>query len=180
VDNPGRLYILFLILFFGFSFSSCNKQSSDQMPETEVELEVMIRGSAYLEDGNYEQANSVYSQFVIKYPAHPYVDDAVYRMAYISVIADDKNPYYDYKKALILFKNFIENYPNSRYINACQNWVNLLNTVNKLNEEKSTSKVGTGINSAEINHLKNELKRVQADNARLQNTLEELQKAIER
>ena len=111
---------------------------------------------------------------------HPYLDDAAYRLAYISIIADEKNPYFDYQKALLLFQNFIENYPNSRYINASQNWINLLLQVAKLREEHAVSKTGNGMNSSEINRLKNELNRVQAENARLKNTLEELQKAIER
>jgi outer membrane protein assembly factor BamD (BamD/ComL family) len=169
-----------VLIFLGFLLSDCNKQTSYEKPETEVELDLMKSGSAYLENGNFTQAQELYLQFVENYPTHPYVDDAAYRLAYISVISDDKNPYYNYEKGLILFENFIENYPNSRYIIACQNWVNLLDTVVKLNEKKSTSKVATGENSSEINRLKRELKRVQAENAKLQNTLEELQKAIER
>jgi outer membrane protein assembly factor BamD (BamD/ComL family) len=152
----------------------------NENPETEPELEIMTRGSEYIENGNFNDAKNLYTQFIARYPTHPYVDDAAYRLAYISVIADDRNPYFDYKNGLILFENFIENYPNSRYINACQNWVNLLSTVIKLNEEMLSSKAGNGDNSAEINRLKNELKRVRAENAKLQTTLEELQKAIER
>jgi hypothetical protein len=50
----------------------------------------------------------------------------------------------------------------------------------RLTEEQSAAKLGTGDDSAEINRLKNELKRVEAENANLKQTLEELQKAIER
>jgi outer membrane protein assembly factor BamD (BamD/ComL family) len=169
-----------LVFFSGFLLIACNNQKSHDLAESDIELKIMERGSAFLGKGEYDQAKNVYSQFILKYPEHPYVDDAAYRLAYISVIADDKNPYFDYKNGQILFKNFIENYPNSRYITACQNWVNLLNTVMRLSEEQSAARIGEGSNSTEINRLRNELKRVQAENARLNKTLEELQRAIER
>jgi outer membrane protein assembly factor BamD (BamD/ComL family) len=180
VDSQYKLKSLILLLFIGLFFTTCNKQIADEEPETELELEFMNKGSAYLDEGNYSQAQMLYSQFIVKYPTHPYVDDAAYRLAYISVIADEENPYFDYKNGQMQFQNFIENYPNSRYINACQNWINLLKTVNKLTEIQAATEVGDGTNSTEINRLKNELKRVKAENSKLKNTLEELQKAIER
>jgi outer membrane protein assembly factor BamD (BamD/ComL family) len=167
-------------LIFGFLLSHCHKNISNEKKESEIELEIMEKGSDYLNDGKYNEAHLLYSQFVVDYPMHPFVDDAAYRLAYITIIADEENPHYDYKNALLLFKNFIENYPNSRYINASQNWINLLLQVKKLRAEQSESKAGNGMNSSEINRLKNELNRVQAENARLKNTLEELQRAIER
>ena len=181
--NEGKINkVLCLSVLFisGFLFSQCHKDISMEKTESDIELEIMQRGSDYLKNGKYNEAHSLYSQFVDEHPMHPYLDDAAYRLAYISIIADEKNPYFDYQKALLLFQNFIENYPNSRYINASQNWINLLLQVAKLREEHAVSKTGNGMNSSEINRLKNELNRVQAENARLKNTLEELQKAIER
>jgi outer membrane protein assembly factor BamD (BamD/ComL family) len=160
--------------------SACQRNNLHEKAESEIELELMKKASNNLENKNYDQAYVIYSQFVINYPTHPYVDDAAYRLAYLSVIADKENPFFNYKNGLSLFQNFIENYPNSRYINACQNWVNLLNTIIELSKNQSVSAVGKGINSSEINRLKNELKRLRAENAELKNTLDELQEAIER
>ncbi len=178
--NIYKLFCLFILIISIILLSQCHKTTVNEKTESEIELEIMERGSDYLKNGKYNEAHSLYSQFVDDHPMHPYLDDAAYRLAYMSIIADEKNPYFDYKKALLLFQNFIENYPNSRYIIASQNWVNLLLQVAKLREEHSVSKTGNGMNSSEINRLKNELNRVQAENARLINTLEELQKAIER
>lgn len=169
-----------MILILTLITWDCNQQITEDKSEADIELDIMQSAGDYLDKGNYEQAVSTYEQFITKYPNHPYVDDAAYRRAYISVIADEKNPYYDYKKAQLLFQNFIENYPNSRYINACYNWQNLLNILIKMSEEQSASKAGNGSKATEINRLKNELKRIRAENSNLRKTLEELQKAIER
>lgn len=177
VTSKKVLFLLFLILSL---FSNCHKNSTHDDFENDIELDIMERGSAYLEKGEYDEATLVYSQFMVKFPDHPYVDDAAYRLAYMCVIADIKNPYFDYKNAEILFHKFIENYPNSRYINACNNWINLLNSVRFNNEKLSESSSDEQSNFNEINQLKIELKRVQAENIKLKNTLDELQKAIER
>jgi tetratricopeptide (TPR) repeat protein len=140
----------------------------------------MNDGAAYLEKGAYKEAEGVYSQFLINSPDHPYVDDAAYRLAYMCVIADKRNPYFNYQNAEILFQNIIENYPNSRYINACQNWLNLLKIVNIDHGESSVSSIKDQLNSNEINKLRNELNRIKAENIKLKNTLDELEKAIER
>lgn len=171
--------VLFLLFFIALFFSNCNKNSTYVNQENKIELDIMEKGAAYLDKGGYEEANMIYTQFIVKFPDHPYVDDAAYRLAYMGVIADTRNPYYDYKNAMILFQKFIENYPNSRYIIACKNWIKLLESVNINNEESSVSSEKQS-NLNEINQLKIELKRVQAENVKLKNTLDELQKAIER
>jgi len=186
IENPDfigtahTLKVLFLLLPIVFLFSNCHKNSIPDDYENEVELDMMESGSAYLEKGGYEEANMIYSRFIVKYPDHPYVDDAAYRLAYMCVIADTRNPHFDYKNAVILFQNFIENYPNSRYINACNNWVNLLNSVKINSAESSVSSSSKQSDSYELNQLKIELKRVKAENVKLKNSLDELQKAIER
>ena len=178
--NLSKLHLFLFVFLFGFLFSNCHKNASHDNSVDDIELEIMKNGAVYLEKGEYEEANNVYSQFIIKYPDHPYTDDASYRLAYLCVVADDRNPYFDYQKAVILFQNFIENYPNSRYINACENWLNLLKDVKINSEGSSVSSVKNRSDSLEINTLKNELKRIKAENTKLKNTLEELEKAIER
>jgi len=169
-----------MVLLGVLLFTACNKQTSQKDFESEIELEIMKRGADYLEMGDYDQAKMVYSKFIVKFPDHPYVDDADYRLAYICVIADDNNPYFDYKNAVILFQNFIENYPNSRYIIASKNWLNLLKNVTMSIDEQASTSANDRSDSLEINQLRIELKRVQAENSKLKKTLEELQKAIER
>ena len=179
-DPVATTKVLFLLFLMVFLFSNCHKNSVHDDNEKEVELDLMESGASYLETGGYEEANMIYSRFIVKFPDHPYVDDAAYRLAYMCVIADIRNPYFDYKTAVVLFQNFIEKYPNSRYINACINWINLLKSVKFSSEESPVSSSNKQSASNEVNQLKIELKRVQADNIKLKNTLDELQKAIER
>jgi outer membrane protein assembly factor BamD (BamD/ComL family) len=168
------------LIVFALFFTNCTKKTFNGNTENEIELDLIKKGSAFLENGEYDQAKIVFSQFIEKFPGHPYVDDAAYRLAYMCVIADEINPYLDYQNATILFQNFIENYPNSRYIVACSNWLNLLKTVSLNHEEPTVSSINRQQILLEMSRLRNELKRVQAENTRLKNTLDDLQKAIER
>ena len=59
-------------------------------------------------------------------------------------------------------QNFLENYPNSRYIIACKNWLNLLNRVTISSEEPAVTPFRVRSDSFEINQLRFELNRVQA------------------
>jgi outer membrane protein assembly factor BamD (BamD/ComL family) len=178
--NPAKVFCMFLLFVLGLLFTNCNNKIADANIENEIELALIKKGSLLLEKGEYNEAKMVYSQLIEKYHDHPYVDDAAYRLAYICVIADDLNPYFDYENAAILFQNFIENYPNSRYIVACKNWLNLLKAVGHNHEKPSVSSINRQQILLELSQLRNELKRVQADNIRLRNTLDDLQKAIER
>ena len=178
--NLTKLNYFILVTLIGFQFSNCHKNASHDDDDMEVELQTMNDGADYLEKGGYEEAERIYSNFIISFPGHPYIDDAAYRLAYMRVIVDDRNPYFNYQNAVILFQNFIENYPNSRYINACQNWLNLIKVLNNEQGKSSVSAIRDQSDSYDINELKNELNRIRAENAKLKNTLEELQKAIER
>lgn len=177
---PASVFYLFFLFVVGFLFRNCNRNITYADKDNQIEQDYIQKGSAYIEKGEYDQAKDVYSQFIIKFPHHPYVDDAAYRLAYMCVIADEKNPYFDYKNAALLFQNFIENYPNSRYINACKNWLNLLKTMGIDHQEPVISPIDQQQILNEISRLRDELKRVKAENARLKNTLDDLQKAIER
>ncbi|MCK4558357.1 MAG: hypothetical protein KAV45_01140 [Calditrichia bacterium] len=59
-------------------------------------------------------------------------------------------------------QNFLENYPNSRYIIAYKNWLNLLNSVPISSEEPAVTPFRDQSDSFEINQLRIELNRVQA------------------
>jgi tetratricopeptide (TPR) repeat protein len=172
------IFISAWICFYGILWMGCSNATHDD--KENLETEIFELGNAYIKDGNYKQAWEIYSRFIMKFPTHAYVDDAAYRLAYIHVIVDDMNPYFDYHKAVGLFKNFIENYPNSRYIKACKNWLNVLtNPASRpLDPEIGTTKEES--DPALINQLKDDLSSTKRENAKLRKTLKELQTAIER
>ena len=177
VHNKSRLFFVFL---FGFICFSCARISPDNTDNSDMERQIIENGNTCIENGNYQRAKEIYYQFIIKYPDHPYIDDAEYRLAYIAVIADDKNPYFNYDNAEILFQNFIENYPNSHYIIACNNWLKLLSKVSEKSRAEESVASEDDTLSKEINQLKNQLSALQRENTQLKKTLEDLQRAIER
>ena len=172
------IFISAWICFHGSLWMGCSDATHDD--KENFETEIFELGNAYIKDGNYKQAREIYSRFIMKFPNHTYVDDAAYRLAYIRVIADDKNPYFDYNKAFGLFENFIENYPNSRYIKACKNWMNVLTNLASGTSDPEVGATKEESDSTLINQLKDELSSTKRENAKLRKTLKELQTAIER
>jgi len=177
-QNNTSVFLFILIFLTGIVVMSCNHSSSQV--DKSLEYEIMERGTVYIEMGDYEKAGIIYEQFLAKFSTHPYVDDAAYRLAYLHVLADENNPYYDYEKAEVVFENFIETYPNSRYIMACENWLSLLRNVTPAPVDPVIIKVKENADPAIMNQLKAEIKALQLENARLTQTLNELQQAIER
>jgi len=176
-NNP-YLFILISLVFFGLVSDGCNKSTYQQ--DESLEFDIMERATVYVENGEYEKAGLIYEQFIIKFTSHAYVDDAAYRFAYLHVLADDRNPYFDYKEATLLFEKFIETYPNSRYIMACKNGLNLLMSITPAPVDPVVIRVKEDADPTVLNRIKAEIKTLQLENARLKQTLDELQRAIER
>jgi len=170
VNKLSLTVIITLLIFIG-----CNdRQTVQRHTEQEDPLAgVFSHASNLIEQRAYTKAARLYQQFLERYPEHTYTDDAAYRLAYLHVTADPANPLLDYKKARFLFQNFIETYKNSRYINACKNWLAVLQP-------------GIGKNTpvtqetADIVQLKQQISDLISENQKLRATLAELQQAIER
>jgi tetratricopeptide (TPR) repeat protein len=142
------------------------------------ELSLFRHAGSLLEQGEFSKAYKLYGQFLEKYPKHPYADDAAYRLAYMHVMVSDQNPYFDYIKARMVFQNFIETYQNSHYISACKNWIYILNLYSRPERLISDESVtGDHVTNAGFSE---EIRRLRAENERLKENLEQLQKAIER
>jgi TolA-binding protein len=156
----------------------CTKNDSSDTEDPEKEF--LTTATRFIERGDYEQAASIYNQFIEKYSSHPYVDDAAYRLAYLRVIADQANPYFNYTQAVIFFEKFIETYPNSRYINACTNWLHVLKKINPAPADPVIITFKENSEPAEYKQLQKRLLQLEHENGRLKKTLEELQTAIER
>ena len=168
-------FYLTLIIFTGFSCSSPSSGNTE-----DPDREIFSIAARHIQKGEYEQAASIYGRFIEDHAAHPYVDDAAYRLAYLHVIADQNNPFYDYRKAILFFENFIETYPNSRYINACTNWLHVLNKINPAQAEPVNVSVKENEKLAATTPLQNRLSLLEEENQRLVNKLRELQDALER
>lgn len=173
--KSGLPFCLVLALL---SFPGCSDEPS--VPPPDAALEIFSRATIHVEQGRYEQAALIYSTFIESHTGHPYLDDAAYRLAYLRVIADKKNPYFNYQKAVLFFENFIETYPNSRYINACTNWLHVLNKIIPAQAEPVNVSVTDNEQPAANKQLQKQLSLLEEENKRLLNKIRELQDAIER
>ena len=167
-------YGFFLLVFL---YSGCNEFKQKKDSDLEKESKIFVQANILIENGDYDQAKRIYKKYIEKFPNHSLADDAAYRLAYLHVIPTANNSHFDYKKAEVLFQKFIETYENSRYINACKNWLNVLNLVNKSEENKTTS---TEVKLDEIRRLQEKIAELEVENQKLKQTLEVLQRAIER
>ena len=178
--NAHKWQGVLIITICGAIHFGCNGGAVEKAQNEDIERQIIEDGNACIENGDYYRANEIYSQFIQEFPYHPYADDAAYRIAYMAVIADDNNPYFNYGNAEILFQNFIENYPNSRYIIACTNWLELLSKVSEKSQSDINANIEKDTQMKLISQLKNQLSALQKENTQLKKTLEELQRAIER
>jgi outer membrane protein assembly factor BamD (BamD/ComL family) len=141
------------------------------------QLAIFERAQQYLEEGAFKKAYKLYSYFLKEYPEHPLTDDAAYRLCYLHVIVSDDNPYLNYLEAQKQFQKFIENYKNSRYIIACNNWLGILKKMQIVNELKYTAPVD---NSSESTSTRERITQLENENKKLKAMLLELQEDLER
>ena len=172
------IMILTLSLLLVLSSAGCSEDTP--LEEPDPAKEILNSAALHIEKGNYEQAAMIYTAFLENNTDHPYVDDAAYRLAYLRVIADQANPYLNYQQAGLFFENFIETYPNSRYINACTNWLHVLNKINPARAEPVIVSVKENVKPAAKKQLQEQLYLLENENMRLKQKLRELQDAIER
>ena len=158
--------------------SSCGKSASSDADDPEKVL--LATAAAHIEKGEYEVAATIYTEFIEKHGNHPYIDDAAYRLAYLHVIADQANPYFNYTRATIFFEKFIENYPNSRYIKACTNWLHALNKINPSPVDPVVITVKDIADPAASLPMRDKIIQLEIENRELKKKLRELQDAIER
>ena len=171
-DRIGLFVIIILI-------SGCSQANTGRAQEEPYyrELSLFRQATDLVDQEEYTQAHRLYTLFLEKYPKHPYADDAAYRLAYLHVIYSDKNPYFSYDSARVVFQKFIENYQNSRYINACKNWLNIIGAGPGLSTSMPEKSRKAG--SASEKDQTEELRRLREENTRLKENLKELQRAIE-
>ena len=159
--------------------SGCSQSNMARAQEEPYyrELSLFRQATDLLDQEEYTQAHRLYTLFLEKYPKHPYADDAAYRLAYLHVVYSENNPYFSYDSARVVFQKFIENYQNSRYIKACQNWLYVIEsrpvTATRVNEKNKTTYAPSD------NNPEQELQKLREENTRLKQNLIDLQRAIE-
>jgi len=176
IQRIAAIFLSGLIIVIGDCMP--NGDRSGRQEPYYLELSLFRQATERLEQGDYQQAYAIYRKFLEKYPKHPYSDDAAYRMAYMHIIAQEDNPYFNYGKAKEHFKNFIELYPNSHYIRACNNWLTVLNYISEKSDREADGAIQANLRPDQ--HVQAELDRLREENRQLKKSLKELQEAIER
>ncbi len=172
---PGWIYFLCHILIL--LLAGCSRPAGGGNNEDLLEL-----ASRALTGGNYRLAHDTYRRILDHPDDSPLKDDAAYRLAYLSVIADERNPYLDYEKARRQFRQFVDEFPKSRYIMACNNWLKVLNLVVRRNTEQPATRTNQSSRTCEqqLQLLEKQLTQMREKNESLQKTLNRLRAAIER
>ncbi|NOX90804.1 MAG: tetratricopeptide repeat protein [Calditrichaeota bacterium] len=164
------LAIISLILILGCRNPALTRHDGTQIDDEERIIRI---ADGLLKNGEYEKARQYLISFKNSFPKSVYIDDAAYRLAYLHVIADSANPYFDYDRALKSFREFKQIYPKSNYSSACNNWLNLLYLLNNLKQQR-----------ADLEKRKDQLqkatKKLTEENRSLKSTLRDLDQVIKR
>jgi len=170
---PGWIYLFHMLIVL---LSACTRTGGGSNED------LMELASRALVNGNYRLAHDTYRRILDHPDDSPLKDDAAYRLAYISVIADERNPYLDYEKARRQFRQFVDEFPKSRYIMACNNWLKVLNLVVRQNTEQPATRTNQLSRTCEqqLQLLEKHIKQMREKNESLQKTLNRLRAAIER
>ncbi|MBD3223256.1 MAG: outer membrane protein assembly factor BamD [Caldithrix sp.] len=169
-----------LISIVNVFFLKC--ASIDQLqPENSYDQsrKLIIKADFWLNNGKYDQARQLLKQFITHHPDDPLVDDAEYRIAYLHVISDSGNPFLDYREAEKRFKHFEERYPESAYIQACNNWLYILNLYHDVLNE-NIKRIDVQNEPSTIGQLRKQNKELKEENRRLQKALSDLEKVLQR
>jgi outer membrane protein assembly factor BamD (BamD/ComL family) len=176
--------MLLTLLFFSlFSFTACTSSlKNENNKRTALEKELVGNADKLFKNKKYSDGVRLLTNYLKKYPDSQYSDDAAYRLAYVCVIADKENSYYNYKNAELRFRKVIEKYPETNYFSACKNWIKILNLYNSkvTDKTKISSTVPGKDNYPGKKALINENKVLKQENERLKKTLSELEEALQR
>ncbi len=171
----------FILLFIILGGIACHAPASVSKKETR-EIQAFRQAARWIETGQYEKAHRFYSLFLRKFPNHVLADDVAYRLAYLHVIVDPVNPYFDYSAARTAFRRFKRTYPQSQYISACKNWLKILNS---LLIKNPSGRLSAKTDEAapcqkQIRSLQKQIQQLQEENSKLNQMLKELEEALSR
>jgi outer membrane protein assembly factor BamD (BamD/ComL family) len=171
--KTGLIYLLLV------SIAGCNTVKSNARDnQTRPGKEVIEKADQYLGRGEYENYRKLLRTFIEKYPESEYADDALYRLAYLHVVWDRKNPFHNYREARQSFMDFVVKFPKSRYFDACNNWLKILNSYFELKTaDKPVIQKVTRENCSELERKNRELAQ---ENEKLREILKDLEAALER
>ena len=167
--------ILFIVsgIFF---IAACNPSLGKKGPEKsslDRQEHLLQSIDRLLEQRQYQQARCYLNLLQEKMTRSPLADDVAYRLAYLHVIDDSLNPYFDYEAALTAFQRFSKKFPQSRYSSACNNWLKILYLVFDYKRRCKASSLKVERQHRKILELENK-------NKELKRTLKDLEKVIKR
>ena len=169
------LFVSGILIIFLLNCSSREIKKNDRAPD--LQALIIQKADDYLKNKKFNDAEGLLKNYIKKFPDSYYSDDAVYRLAYMKVIADQANPYYDYIAAIEEFNKFRKRFSKSDYLSACNNWLKILNLYQHALKQQTKQKP---VKNTDLMVFKKEIEKLKKENRQLKKTLLELEKALER
>ena len=167
--NQITINLLFILLIA----VSCNPSQAIDKKNDAREKVIIEQFDALIKSGEYKRAEKILRTFRHKYTGSAYSDDAAYRAAYLHVISDENNPFFDYWQANQKFITFPKHFPKSDYVYACNTWLKILNLYFESLENSKDLKTKN-------QQLKKQLDQLVKKNKQLSQTLRGLEDALQR
>ena len=90
-----------LVFLFLNHCTFLQRLKSPAKKENDFEKHIVLTIDSLLKSDDFVKAEKYARLFEHRYPNSPFIDDVAYRLAYLHVIADDQNPFYDYGNAAL-------------------------------------------------------------------------------
>jgi len=172
VISKAILYVVISVTLI-----ACTAGRSATDAPSNIEHRAIKAADEYLEKERYRDVHKILTAFMEKYPNSEYADDAAYRLAYLHVVYSEDNPYFNYKQAHRKFLEFSGNFPGSRYLYACNNWLKVLN----LNLDSNVKNhQGVVYKKDDCDGLKKQVDELKRENQQLREVLKDLESALDR
>ncbi len=173
--NAANKKIIYLISFLIIYSCAAGKKSTTESGN--IGHKTIKKADEYLKNERYPDVQKLLSTFLNNYPNSEYADDAAYRLAYLHVVYNKNNPYYDYIQARKQFLKFRTDFPESLYLYACNNWLKVLNLALNNNVRHGGNVIRSDNN---CDRLKNEVNELKKENQQLREVLKDLESALDR
>ncbi len=171
--KPTFFAALLFLLPFAAVVVSCHFTPQGRHFKKDGPERVLLSVDRLMQQGHYVKAYRYLTVLQKKWAATPLADDVAYRLAYLHVLADSANPYFNYRAAYRAFEQCLKKFPHSAYSSACNNWLKILYFTFDLKKRLQ-------LQQSEQRTLRKKLRDLQSKNETLQRTLKDLEQVIKR
>ncbi len=171
--KPASFVALLFLLLFAVMVASCQFPPQARRFKKDEPKRLLLSIDRLMQQGHYVKAHHYLEVLNEKWAATPLADDVAYRLAYLHVLADSANPYFNYRAASRAFEQCLKKFPHSAYRSACNNWLKILYFTFDLQKRFQ-------LQQSEQRALQKKVRVLQRKIETLQRTLKDLEQVIKR